>query len=1266
MRKVRILPRLSLYFRLLLLVLLVFAVGALLKRGFSARAQATGIFIVTNVNDSGPGSLRQAILDANGNTGTDTINFSIGSGAQTILPATALPVISDPVIIDATTQPGFSGTPLIELSTTNVPSLPNQGVLSITAGGTTVRGFIINHFQDGGIQLRTAGGNKIEGNYIGTDATGNLTTGSAGNAITIQCPNNIIGGTTPNSKNVMAGVNSYGVSLASGNGNQIQGNFIGTNAAGTAKLPVFAGIFLGSSGNTIGGTTPEARNIIGSGEYAGIVMQVDGTSGNVIQGNYIGTDVTGMIAFGINNHGIALFGATNNNTIGGTVPGARNVLSGNGWGLSVAGSTGTIIQGNYIGVAADGITPLPNRVEGLRLADATNSIVGGDVPGAANVIAFNGPVADVGVGRGIEVLNGSGNSIRGNAIFSNGRLGIDIDGGEVTPNDPGDVDTGGNNRQNFPVLSSVTTNASQTMIAGTLNSSASTTFTIDFYANSTCDSSGFGEGARWMGATTVNTNGSGDATINASFTALSANQLVTATATDPAGNTSEFSQCSPTSPAIGSVSFASTSVSVSESLGPGSVALTRAGGSAGSLTVGYTVSGVTATPGTDFTPAQGTVTFNDGEVSKNISVAVSNDNVYEPLAETVKIVLAPSGNPDTLGPQNTAILTINDDDQIPMVTIADAAASEGNSGTTNIVFPVTLSNPSSNPITVNFGTFDQTARGGSDFVSVSDGSLVIPAGQTSASITIQVIGDTVGEGEETFLVSLSLIGAVFGDGQAVGTIVNDDGPATSMTIFGQVTEFNFQPLANITVTFTINRMGVIETQTTQTDANGNFASTSFACANNVTVAPTSPFRKFSPFSITFVNQCSDQVAVFRAVPVVVISQIYTTGGETGATYASDYIELLNRGPAINVNGWSVQYAAAGGTTWQSTSLPSLILQPGQHLLIREGSSGSGGIPVPSPDRLGIIQLSSTAGKIALVASTAALPAAPCPLSPGVVDFVGYGTADCFEGAAPASAPTLTTAARRAGDGCVDTENNGLDFSLGTPNPRNRFSSLSGCNSAFQFSASNYNANEGDVFTTITVTRSGDTSGAATVDFASSNGTASQMRDYQVANGTLSFAAGETSKTFRVLLVNDVFAESSETINLTLSNPNIGAVIGSPATVTIADNDSGGSTSPVARQFVSNLVGADEVPATPNAVKGNGGIVQLANDDLSAKISLLFSGLTGDETGAHVHAAAPGVNGPIIFPLPLGNPINNFVVNPTAQQVIDLRAGQQYMNVHSTG
>ncbi|HEV7397204.1 MAG TPA: CHRD domain-containing protein, partial [Pyrinomonadaceae bacterium] len=219
----------------------------------------------------------------------------------------------------------------------------------------------------------------------------------------------------------------------------------------------------------------------------------------------------------------------------------------------------------------------------------------------------------------------------------------------------------------------------------------------------------------------------------------------------------------------------------------------------------------------------------------------------------------------------------------------------------------------------------------------------------------------------------------------------------------------------------------------------------------------------------------------------------------------------------------------------------------------------------------------------------------------------------------------------------------------------------------QFSVGNYDVSEGGISALVTVTRTGDTTISSTVDFASTNGTASQLRDYEVANGTVSFSPGETSRNFRVLIVDDVYSESSETINLTLSNPT-NATLGTQitATVTIQDNDSSGSISPVARQFVSNLVGAEEVPPTGNTVKGNGGIFQLSNDELTAKVSLIFSGLTGNETGAHVHNAAPGVNGPIIFPLPLGNPLNDFVVNPTSQQVTDLRTGQLYMNVHSDG
>jgi len=218
----------------------------------------------------------------------------------------------------------------------------------------------------------------------------------------------------------------------------------------------------------------------------------------------------------------------------------------------------------------------------------------------------------------------------------------------------------------------------------------------------------------------------------------------------------------------------------------------------------------------------------------------------------------------------------------------------------------------------------------------------------------------------------------------------------------------------------------------------------------------------------------------------------------------------------------------------------------------------------------------------------------------------------------------------------------------------------------QFSLANYNANEGDIGVVITVNRTGDTSGASTVDFATSDGTAKQKSDYEINNGTLSFAAGDTSKTFKVLIEDDAFVEGTETLNLALSNPSGANLIApSTATITIADNDSAGATAPASKQFVANLVGAEETPPTPNAVNGNGGIVQLDAAETSAKVSLIFSGLSSGETAAHIHMGAFGSPGPIIFPLPTTNPVTNFVINPTMAQVVELRSGQHYMNVHST-
>jgi len=173
-----------------------------------------------------------------------------------------------------------------------------------------------------------------------------------------------------------------------------------------------------------------------------------------------------------------------------------------------------------------------------------------------------------------------------------------------------------------------------------------------------------------------------------------------------------------------------------------------------------------------------------------------------------------------------------------------------------------------------------------------------------------------------------------------------------------------------------------------------------------------------------------------APPLVVVSQVYGGGGNSGATYKNDFIELYNRGSdPVSLNGWSVQYASAAGTTWQVTNLTNFSLQPGQHYLVQEAQGAGGTLNLPTPDAIGTIAMSATAGKVALVNSTTALAGA-CPTGASIVDFVGYGTtANCFEGSGPTAAPSNTTAALRKAAGETDTDNNASDFEVGAPNPR---------------------------------------------------------------------------------------------------------------------------------------------------------------------------------------------------------------------------------------
>ena len=181
---------------------------------------------------------------------------------------------------------------------------------------------------------------------------------------------------------------------------------------------------------------------------------------------------------------------------------------------------------------------------------------------------------------------------------------------------------------------------------------------------------------------------------------------------------------------------------------------------------------------------------------------------------------------------------------------------------------------------------------------------------------------------------------------------------------------------------------------------------------------------------------------------VVISQVYGGGGNTGATFKNDFIELFNRGAsAVNVTGWTVQYAAAGGTSWTNSTALTGTIQPGHYYLIQEAAGAGGTTNLPTPDATGSIAMAAGAGKVALVNNGTALTGNGCPFAASVVDFVGYGTgtggANCSE-TSPAPTLTNTTADLRASAGCTDTDNNSADFSSGAPNPRNSSSAAQSC------------------------------------------------------------------------------------------------------------------------------------------------------------------------------------------------------------------------------
>jgi parallel beta-helix repeat protein len=462
--------------------------AATILLAMAARQPAAGAtFVVANTFDSGAGSLRQAILDANANPGPDTVAFALGAGGPfTISPTSNLPDITGPLTIDGSTQAGYvaGGPPRVVLDGALITTGTAVGLRA--AAPVTIRALCVQRFTAGsmacGIQLAaTAGGSSVEDCFLGTDAAGAT---AAGNRVGV-----LVGAADCSVRRCLVSGNTFlGIWLDSGSsGCTIAACRVGTDAAGAVAVPNPSGLGISGTGHTIGGPAAADAN------------QFSGNS----------------------NDGIHLDST----------------------------AAGSVIRGNLIGTNASGAGALPNGRNGVR---NICSCAAGATIGPGNTIAFNG---DAGVRIfGVSGSFPAGIAVLGNSIHSNGALGIDLtlpSGSGPTPNDPLDADAGPNGFQNYPVLHCARSGSSATTVRATLSSAPSTTFRIEFFSSPACDASGFGEGRSFLGSVNVATDAAGSATLVATLPlSLPVGHAMTATATDPLGNTSELSACATIAPPL--------------------------------------------------------------------------------------------------------------------------------------------------------------------------------------------------------------------------------------------------------------------------------------------------------------------------------------------------------------------------------------------------------------------------------------------------------------------------------------------------------------------------------------------------------------------------------------------------------------------------------------------------------------------------------------------------------------------------------------------
>ncbi|MBZ0111763.1 MAG: hypothetical protein K8J08_04820, partial [Thermoanaerobaculia bacterium] len=966
-------------------------------------------------------------------------------------------------------------------------------------------------------------GNLVLGNIVGTDALGLTDLGSAvgDDGIVIDGDDNEIGADLPliggldlavpvptlQSGNLVSGHRFNGI-LVTGDDNYIVSNVVGVNRLHTAAIPNDnSGIRVDGTGNSIGILGIGFDQIVaGNGDH-GIFIGSNGANDNTVAGNLVGIVFDGIATYGAMGNGCdGIRVATNDNTIGGAlIPGQGNwigdsgtancgLANGPGHGIVfISNATDNKVVGNSIGLDPNGIS-IPNAADGIALINnAQNIQIGDGTDFGANLIGPNGMAA--------------------------GNIAIDIDNDGHDTNDPLDVDTGlPNEGQNYPVITSAVTSGGATTISGTLNSNATQTYIIQIFSSlaGQTDQARSYEGS----VTTAATNASGDVawSFMASFP-LPSGTLITATATpEPAmmGDVEPTSELSDSVAVIepGELQFTMMNYTNTES-GMATIAVERVNGSDGMVSVQYATADGSATNPADYTSAMGMVAWNDGDSSnKTFDVPIAADTIDE-LDETVNLSLSGPTGGATLGMPTAAVLTIQDDDAPPQISISDVSQVEGNVGNTNFDFAITLDTASGLQVDVDYATADGTATlGDTDYV-MTNGTVTFLPSETMMIVSVPVVGDVAPESDENFFVDLTMpMNASIADNQGEGMILDDDTTPEFSVDDVLVVEGD---VGTTTLTFTVSLSPMV----------GSATSVDVATADSTATAPAD----YVAITTTTVNFPANTASV--PVMVTINNDVLDEVDEVF------FLDLTNA-----QGGTGIADAQGVGTIQDNDAAPGISIDD---VSLPEGNAGTTSFDFN-------VTLDAPSGQIVTVDfmtadGTATLADNDYQTAMGMVSFMPGDTSEAVS--------VLVN-----GDGTSEANE---DFSVNLTNGSNGMivdglgvGTIQDDDSGPVFSIDDVSVLEGDAGTvnaTFTVTLMPAAAGPTTIDVATMDGSATGITDYGVVNTTLSFAAGVTSQPLVVVVNGDTTDEVDETYFVDLSNPTGGAGVADPQGLgTILDDD----------------------------------------------------------------------------------------------------------------